>query len=42
MKGWGKRLVEEWSKERAPTFVRDDRLEIDNPNISTVDWTLAL
>ena len=31
MKGSGKRLVEEWSKERALTSVRVDGLEIDNP-----------
>lgn len=32
MKCKGKRLVEEWSKQRAPTFTREDGIVITNNN----------
>lgn len=49
--GKGKNLVEEWSKQRSPTFIRSDGGIINNPNqkiyhvkpvISTLDWSNAL
>jgi hypothetical protein len=50
IKGKGRDMVEEWSKERSPTFARLDGTTISNPNqkifkinsILTTDWSTAL
>ena len=51
MKGKGKNLVEEWSKQCSPTFTRSNGVVIDNPNIKsnklkpdilTKEWSEAM
>jgi len=51
MEGKGRRLVEEWSLQRSPTYTQPDGTVLDNPNVKvymtkpnilTADWSDAL